>query len=298
MARPYGSSCAACPCTRTRELARDERRGRRPPPSRGNPRAHARGQRGDRRERHLAPLRPRRAHRHRGGALAAGLDTGAARQPGARRVVRRRALGLARSRRRGARLCSQHRAVRPHPPAAGPVAGAAAAGARGGAPEHAQPRARQQLDCAARRIRDSGLDDRVTLLLEDYRDLRGRYDKLVSIEMIEAVGSRDFGTFFGCCSELLEPDGTMLLQAITIDDRAYEVERLSASFIREMIFPDGCLPSLGVISSRVAKHTDLRFIGLEDISAHYVPTLRAWRANLEGSADELRRRGYDERFQR
>ena len=116
--------------------------------------------------------------------------------------------------------------------------------------------------------------------------------------MIEAVGSRDFGTFFECCSELLEPDGTMLLQAIAIDDRAYEVERLSASFIREMIFPDGCLPSLGVISSRVAKHTDLRFIGLADISAHYVPTLRAWRANLEESADELRRRGYDERFQR
>jgi cyclopropane-fatty-acyl-phospholipid synthase len=157
---------------------------------------------------------------------------------------------------------------------------------------------REQFDYASRLVRDSGLEDRVTVLLEDYRDLRGRYDKLVSIEMIEAVGSRDFGTFFGCCSELLEPDGSMLLQAIAIDDRAYEIERLSASFIREMIFPDGCLPSLEVISSRVSRHTDLRFVGLEDISAHYVPTLRAWRANLEESADELRRRGYDERFQR
>jgi cyclopropane-fatty-acyl-phospholipid synthase len=157
---------------------------------------------------------------------------------------------------------------------------------------------REQFDYADRLIRGAGLEDRVTLLLEDYRDLRGRYDKLASIEMIEAVGHRDFGTFFECCSELLEPDGTMLLQAIAIDDRAYEVEKLSASFIREAIFPDGCLPSLDVMSSCVARRTDLRFVGLEDISAHYVPTLRAWRANLESSADALRRRGYDDRFQR
>jgi cyclopropane-fatty-acyl-phospholipid synthase len=157
---------------------------------------------------------------------------------------------------------------------------------------------REQFDFAARRIRDAGLEDRVTLLLEDYRDLRGRYDKLVSIEMIEAVGWRDFGTFFEACSRLLEPDGTMLLQAIAIDDRAYGVEKDSASFIRQVIFPDGCLPSMEVISSCVARHTDLRFIGLEDISAHYVPTLRAWRTNLEQSADELRSRGYDDHFQR
>ncbi len=157
---------------------------------------------------------------------------------------------------------------------------------------------REQYDHARQAVRDAGLDDRVTLLHEDYRDLRGRYDKLVSIEMIEAVGWREFGTFFARCSRLLEPDGTMLLQAITIDDRAYEVEKYSASFIRELIFPEGCLPSVEVISTEVAGHTDLRFIGLEDISAHYVPTLRAWRDNLERSAGELTRRGYDERFQR
>jgi cyclopropane-fatty-acyl-phospholipid synthase len=157
---------------------------------------------------------------------------------------------------------------------------------------------REQFDYTSGLIERAGLEDRVTLLLEDYRDLRGRYDKLVSIEMIEAVGWREFGTFFDRCSDLLEPDGSMLLQAITIDDRAYEVEKLSASFIREMIFPDGCLPSLEVMSSRVARHSDLRFIGLEDITAHYVPTLRAWRANLENSAAELRRRGYDDHFQR
>jgi cyclopropane-fatty-acyl-phospholipid synthase len=157
---------------------------------------------------------------------------------------------------------------------------------------------REQFDYASGAVRDAGLDDRVTLLLEDYRDLRGRYDKLVSIEMIEAVGWRDFGTFFEHCSELLEPDGTMLLQAIAIDDRAYGVEKDSASFIREIIFPDGCLPSVEVIARCVAKHTDLRFIDLEDISAHYVPTLRAWRRNLEQSAAELTRRGYNEKFQR
>jgi cyclopropane-fatty-acyl-phospholipid synthase len=157
---------------------------------------------------------------------------------------------------------------------------------------------RQQFDYTRELIRAAGLEDRVTLLLQDYRDLRGRYDRVVSIEMIEAVGWRDFGTFFERCSELLEPDGTMLLQAIAIDDRAYAVEKMSASFIREMIFPDGCLPSMQVISSCVARHTDLRFIGLEDITAHYVPTLRAWRQNIESSADELGRRGFDNHFQR
>jgi cyclopropane-fatty-acyl-phospholipid synthase len=157
---------------------------------------------------------------------------------------------------------------------------------------------RQQLDYATRAVRKAGLEDRVTLLFEDYRDLRGRYDKLVSIEMIEAVGWREFPTFFERCSELLEPDGTMLLQAIAIDDRAYGVEKDSASFIRQIIFPDGCLPSVEVIARCVAGHTDLRFLDLEDISAHYVPTLRAWRDNLEANTTELGRRGYDEKFQR
>ena len=157
---------------------------------------------------------------------------------------------------------------------------------------------REQYDHARRAVHDAGLDDRVTLLLEDYRDLAGRYDKLVSIEMIEAVGWREFSTFFERCSQLLEPDGTMLLQAITIDDRAYDVEKHAATFIRELIFPEGCLPSVEVISSEVAAHTDMRLIGLEDITAHYVPTLRAWRDNLIAAAGELSRRGYDERFQR
>jgi cyclopropane-fatty-acyl-phospholipid synthase len=143
-----------------------------------------------------------------------------------------------------------------------------------------------------------GLSARVKVLFEDYRDLRGRYDKLVSIEMIEAVGWRDFPTYFERCSELLAPDGTMLLQAIVIDDRAYELEKISRTFIREQIFPNGCLPSVEVIARCVANVTDLRLIDLEDISAHYVPTLRAWRDNLEANADALTARGFDDHFQR
>ncbi len=115
----------------------------------------------------------------------------------------------------------------------------------------------------------------------------GRYDKLVSIEMIEAVGWQHIGTFFQRCSELLAPHGAMLLQAITIDDRAYEVEKASKSFIKEYIFPGGCLPSLEVIARNVARRTDLQTVGLEDITASYVETLRRWRQNFAASSTEL-----------
>jgi cyclopropane-fatty-acyl-phospholipid synthase len=157
---------------------------------------------------------------------------------------------------------------------------------------------REQHDYALARVREAGLEDRVTVLLDDYRDLRGRYDKLVSIEMIEAVGWRNFGVFFRRCSELLKERGAMLLQAITIDDRAYEIEKYSASFIRTYIFPNGCLPSLGVIARHVARDTDMRIARMHDLTSSYVRTLRAWRANFEANSDRLRALGYDERFQR
>jgi cyclopropane-fatty-acyl-phospholipid synthase len=147
-------------------------------------------------------------------------------------------------------------------------------------------------------IARAGLEDRVEVLLEDYRDLHGRYDKLVSIEMIEAVGWRHFGTFFDYCSRLLEPDGAMLLQAITIDARAYEVEKASRSFMNTYIFPNGCLPSLGVIEREVHRRTDMRLEKIEDITTNYVHTLRHWRANFEANRDRLTELGYDERFQR
>jgi cyclopropane-fatty-acyl-phospholipid synthase len=157
---------------------------------------------------------------------------------------------------------------------------------------------REQHDRAVERVREEGLEHLVTVLLDDYRDLEGTYDKLVSIEMIEAVGWRRFGTFFECCSRLLAPHGAMLLQAITIDDRAYEVEKAGSSFANTYVFPDGCLPSLEVMFRCVARRTDMHAVGLEDLTPHYAETLRRWRANFERNLERVRELGYDHRFQR
>jgi cyclopropane-fatty-acyl-phospholipid synthase len=157
---------------------------------------------------------------------------------------------------------------------------------------------REQYGVAVERVREAGLDDRVTVLLEDYRDLRGSFDKLVSIEMIEAVGWQYFDTFFRRCGELLKTDGLMLLQAITIADEAYEIEKASRSFIEELIFPSGCLPSLEVIRGCVSRVTDLRMLDLEDITAHYPETLQRWRENFVRSENQAAELGYDRRFRR
>ena len=157
---------------------------------------------------------------------------------------------------------------------------------------------REQHDYAGELVREAGLEDRVTVLLEDYRDLHGSYDKLVSIEMIEAVGWQYFPKFFRRCSELVADDGAMLLQAIVIDDRAYHVEKAGRSFINTYIFPGGCLPSMEVISRSVARVTDFRQVHLEDITAHYAITLARWRERFLNGADCLSELGYDERFRR
>jgi cyclopropane-fatty-acyl-phospholipid synthase len=156
----------------------------------------------------------------------------------------------------------------------------------------------EQHDVAVERVRAAGLDERVEVLFKDYRDVHGRYSKLASIEMIEAVGWQYFDVFFRCCSNLLAPDGLMLLQAITIDDRAYEIEKGSHSFAKELIFPSGCLPSVEVISRSVARATDMRVLELEDITANYPPTLAAWRDRFVSAAEELERLGYDRPFRR
>ncbi|HEY3960634.1 MAG TPA: cyclopropane-fatty-acyl-phospholipid synthase family protein [Solirubrobacteraceae bacterium] len=157
---------------------------------------------------------------------------------------------------------------------------------------------REQHAYATERVRVAGLEDRVTVLLEDYRALGGRYDKLVSIEMIEAVGWQNFPTYFRRCSELLAPDGAMLLQAIVIDDRAYQVEKAGKSFINTYIFPGGCLPSLELISHQLSRVTDLRQVHMEDITAHYATTLAHWRARFLAASGRLADLGYDERFRR
>jgi len=151
---------------------------------------------------------------------------------------------------------------------------------------------------AVAKVRAAGVSDLVTILLEDYRDLTGTYDRVVSLEMIEAVGWRDFPTFFRVCSERLERDGAMLLQAITTDDRAYEVEKASNSFIREQIFPNGSLPSQAEIARCLKTETDLRMAHHEDLTGDYVHTLHHWRKNIEASTERLEELGYDERFRR
>jgi cyclopropane-fatty-acyl-phospholipid synthase len=156
----------------------------------------------------------------------------------------------------------------------------------------------EQFALAEQRVRAANVADRVTLLLEDYRDLDGTYDKLVSIEMIEAVGWQFFDTFFARCARLLRPGGAMLLQAITIDARAYAVEKAKRSFANTHIFPGGCLPSLEVISRSISRVTDLRPVHLEDITGHYVKTLRCWRENFLAQLERVRSLGYDGRFQR
>ena len=155
---------------------------------------------------------------------------------------------------------------------------------------------RQQHDYAERAIRDAGLGDRITLLCEDYRDLGGRFDKLVSIEMIEAVGHEYHATFFRKCEELLKPDGQMLLQAITIADQRYEAYKSDVDFIRRFIFPGGCLTSVTDMTRTMTKHTDLRVIHVDDIGPHYALTLWHWHERFRARLDEVRALGYPEAF--
>ncbi len=153
---------------------------------------------------------------------------------------------------------------------------------------------RSQYNLACDRIAAAGLNERVTVLLEDYRDLTGQYDKLVSIEMIEAVGHEYYETYFGKCSELLKTEGMMLLQAITIADQQYEQAKRSVDFIQRHIFPGSCIPSIAAMSQAVAKATDMRIFHLEDIGPHYPTTLRAWRDNLLRNRAKIRRLGYSD----
>ena len=160
---------------------------------------------------------------------------------------------------------------------------------------------RRQFDFAARRIQEAGLAGRVTVVLKDYRDLRElktRFDKIVSIEMIEAVGHAFYDTYFNCCSDLLKPEGMMLLQAITIEDQRYERAKRSVDFIQRYIFPGSCVPSVTALCAAVARATDMRLFHLEDIGCHYPPTLRCWRQRLRGNADKILALGFSASFLR
>jgi cyclopropane-fatty-acyl-phospholipid synthase len=155
-----------------------------------------------------------------------------------------------------------------------------------------------QRSMAEKRVAEHGLSDRITVLGVDYRDLEGQYDALVSIEMIEAVDWRRHDQFFATCARLLTAEGRMALQAITIEDVSYERAKLHDDFIRAMVFPGGCLPSVSTIATSVARTSNLRIVDLQDIGIHYAETLRRWRANLEDQRPAVERLGFDERFWR
>lgn len=157
---------------------------------------------------------------------------------------------------------------------------------------------RQQLATARERVADAGLTDRITLLESDYRDLQGRFDKLASIEMIEAVGRRHFDSYFRRCGELLKSDGTFVLQAIVMPERGYDQYLRSVDFIQRYVFPGGCLPSVGAILESVGRTTDLRLVHAEDFAPHYAETLRRWRENFYLRLKDVRSLGYDDRFLR
>ncbi|MGA1383529.1 MAG: class I SAM-dependent methyltransferase [Steroidobacteraceae bacterium] len=155
---------------------------------------------------------------------------------------------------------------------------------------------REQHDYAKEKIERAGLSDRITLLLEDYRELKGRYDKAISIEMIEAVGANYLDTYLAKCSSLLAPHGAMLLQAITIQDQFYEQARKSVDYIQRFIFPGSFIPSVEAISRSLTRATDLKIFNLEDIGPHYARTLREWRRNFFDHLPKVRALGYPDSF--
>lgn len=144
---------------------------------------------------------------------------------------------------------------------------------------------------ACERVAAAGLSDRVTVLNKDYRDLDGAYDKLVSIEMIEAIGWQQFDSYFAKCASLLTPHGEACIQAITIHDRHYEAAKRDVDFIKRHIFPGCCIPSIGALARSIAACSDLAMAHLEQFGAHYARTLRCWRERLCARADEVRRLG-------
>ena len=156
----------------------------------------------------------------------------------------------------------------------------------------------EQYEYAQQKVHELGLTDKITLLKKDYRDLDGSYDKLVSIEMIEAVGYEFLPSFFKQCNQLLKPGGKMLLQSITIADQRFEHYRNSVDFIQRYIFPGGFLPSVTEISKRTTRHTDMIIESMHDIGLDYAQTLAHWRENFLASWNELTNFGYDEKFKR
>ena len=154
----------------------------------------------------------------------------------------------------------------------------------------------EQYARAERRVREEGLEDKITLLKKDYRALEGQYDKLVSVEMIEAVGHQYLDTYIATCSRLLKDDGIALIQAITIDDQRYDQAKNEVDFIKRYIFPGSFIPCVTAISQAVTRASDMKMIHMEDITPHYARTLDAWRKRFLSNREQIMALGYDETF--
>jgi cyclopropane-fatty-acyl-phospholipid synthase len=155
---------------------------------------------------------------------------------------------------------------------------------------------KEQHALAAERIAQAGLQDRVTLLLDDYRDLTGEYDRVVSIEMVEAIGAQYLQTWFSTIQRLLKPDGLALVQAITIEDHRYAQAVKAVDFIKRYVFPGSFIPSIAAMLQAKTRATDLALVHLEDFGDSYARTLQAWRERFLLSLPAVRGQGFDERF--
>jgi cyclopropane-fatty-acyl-phospholipid synthase len=155
-----------------------------------------------------------------------------------------------------------------------------------------------QHDYAQRLVSAEGLEEKISVLLCDYRHVTGKFDKIVSIEMLEAVGHRFLGTFFEACDRLLKEGGRVVLQTITVPDQRYDSYRKGVDWIRKHIFPGGHLPSLKALTAAMTSHSKLNIVGVENIGAHYARTLREWRNRFNENIDTLTDMGFDKTFQR
>ena len=153
-----------------------------------------------------------------------------------------------------------------------------------------------QYELAKERINQEGLTDRIILLKDDYRKLTGQYDKIVSIEMIEAVGHEYVPLFFKIVSSLLKEDGLFVMQGITYNDQNFEVYKNSVDFIKKYIFPGSCLVSVSQVTESMKKYTDLSIVHLEDITVHYARTLKIWRENFQSSIPSIKALGFSSAF--
>lgn len=157
---------------------------------------------------------------------------------------------------------------------------------------------KQQHAFALERVAKAGLSDRIEICLQDYRDLKGTYDKVVSVEMIEAVGARHYRDYFRSIMERTRPGGAFACQAITIHDRHFERARKAVDFIQRHIFPGSCIPSVGALVAAATEASDMRLVQMDDFGAHYAATLRTWRDALRDRWSEAMALGFDETFLR